>query len=80
MKKMKNKKVLYVTTKNIDYIRNVQIIKKLQNEYDDLKIIYSKRKNYYLRIIEVNIKMMFEKRNKYDMIFAGFLPQLLLFI
>lgn len=77
MKKMKNKKVLYVTTKNIDYIRNVQIIKKLQNEYDDLKIIYSKRKNYYLRIIEVNIKMMFEKRNKYDMIFAGFLPQLL---
>lgn len=74
---MKNKKVLYVTTKNIDYIRNVQIIKILKNKYSDVKIIYSKRKNYYLRIIEVNLKMIMEKKSRYDIICVGFLPQLI---
>jgi len=74
---MENKKVLYVTTKNIDYIRNVQIIKMLKNKYKDVKVLYSKRKNYYLRIIEVNLKMILENKSKYDIIFVGFLPQLI---
>ena len=74
---MENKKVLYVTTKNIDYIRNVQNIKMLKEEYSDVEVLYSKRKNYYLRIIEVNLKMMFKNKTKYDIFFIGFLPQLI---
>lgn len=75
---MEDKKVLYVTTKNIDYIRNIQIINMLKKKYSNVEIIYSKRKNYYLRIIEVNLKLMIKNRKKYDIIFFGFLPQLIL--
>ncbi len=69
---MDSKKVLYVTTKNIDYIRNVKIIKMLKNKYSDVKILYSKRKNYYLRIVEVNLKLLVERKSKYDILFFGF--------
>ena len=74
---MKNRNVLYVTTKNIDYIRNVQIINKLKKQYSNVKILYSKRKNYYLRILEVNFKLFLENRSNYDIICFGFLPQLI---
>ena len=74
---MENKKVLYITTKNIDYIRNIQIIKMLKEKYAEVEVIYSKRKNYYLRIIEVNLKMMLKNKTKYDIVFVGFLPQLI---
>ena len=53
---MENKKVLYVTTKNINYIRNVQIINMLKKEYNNVEVIYSKNNNYYFRIIEVNLE------------------------
>ena len=78
MTKMEDKKVLYVTTKNIDYIRNIQIVRLLKSMYKKVDIIYSKHKNYYLRIIDVNLKLMLTNRKKYDIIFFGFLPQLIL--
>ncbi|MBR1540340.1 MAG: glycosyltransferase [Clostridia bacterium] len=49
----------------------------LKNNYTDIKILYSKKKNYYLRIAEVNLKLLFERKSKYDIIFFGFLPQLI---
>lgn len=69
---MENKKVLYVTTKNINYIRNVQIINMLKKEYNNVEVIYSKNNNYYFRIIEVNFKLMLKNRKKYDIIFFRF--------
>ena len=74
----KNKKVLFVTTKNIDYIRNVQEIKLLNEKYKEVKIIYSKSKNYYIRILVVNFKLFFLNKKKFDIIFIGFLPQLII--
>ena len=74
----KNKKVLFVTTKNIDYIRNVQEIKLLNEKYKEVKIIYSKSKNYYIRILVVNLKLFFLNKKKFDIIFIGFLPQLII--
>lgn len=73
-----NKKVLFVTTKNIDYIRNVQEIKLLNEKYKEVKIIYSKSKNYYIRILVVNFKLFFLNKKKFDIIFIGFLPQLII--
>ena len=69
---MENKKVLYVTTKNINYIRNVQIINMVKKEYNNVEVIYSKNNNYYFRIIEVNFKLMLKNRKKYDIIFFRF--------
>ena len=78
MMQKENKKVLFVTTKNIDYIRNVQEIKLLNEKYKEVKIIYSKSKNYYIRILVVNLKLFFLNKKKFDIIFIGFLPQLII--
>ena len=78
MMQKENKKVLFVTTKNIDYIRNVQEIKLLNEKYKEVKIIYSKSKNYYIRILVVNFKLFFLNKKKFDIIFIGFLPQLII--
>ena len=78
MMQKENKKVLFVTTKNIDYIRNVQEIKLLNEKYKEVKIIYSKSKNYYIRILIVNLKLFFLNKKKFDIIFIGFLPQLII--
>ena len=72
------KKVLFVTTKNINYIRNVQEIKILKEKYNEVKIIYSKSKNYLIRILIVNLKMLILNKKYFDIIFIGFLPQLIL--
>ena len=71
------KKVVFVTTKNIDYIRNVQEIKLLKEKYSEVKLIYSKSKNYYIRILLANLKLLFLNKRKFDIIFIGFLPQLI---
>ena len=78
MMQKENKKILFVTTKNIDYIRNVQEIKLLNEKYKEVKIIYSKSKNYYIRILVVNFKLFFLNKKKFDIIFIGFLPQLII--
>ncbi len=70
------KKVLFITTKNIDYIRNIQEIRILKNESASVDIIYSGKKSYIERIIEIWWKLLFLNKN-YDVIFIGFAPQLL---
>ena len=65
-------------TKNINYIRNVQEIKILKEKYNEVKIIYSKSKNYLIRILIVNLKMLILNKKYFDIIFIGFLPQLIL--
>lgn len=78
MKLKDEKKVLFITTKNIDYIRNVQEIRLLKEKYKDVKIIYSKSKNYFIRILMVNFKILFLNKKYFDIIFIGFLPQLII--
>ena len=73
--KIRDKKVLFVTTKNIDYIRNVQEITLLKRYARRTKVLYSDKKNYIARILEVWCKLIVSGRN-YDVIFIGFAPQL----
>ena len=72
---IRNKSVVFVTTKNIDYIRNVQEIRFLKGCADQLDVICSDRKNYVLRILEVWWKLLCLGR-EYDVAFFGFAPQL----
>ena len=72
---IRGKRVVFVTTKNIDYIRNVQEIRFLEDYAGKLKLIYSGRRNYMVRILEVWWKL-FILGGRYDVVFFGFLPQL----
>ena len=73
--RIRKKRVLFVTTKNIDYIRNVQELNFLKQNAARLKVVYSDRKSYTARIFEVWWKLMVSGRS-YDVVFFGFAPQL----
>ena len=72
---VKDKTVLFITTKNIDYIRNTQEIRLLKEYSESVDLIYSDKKNNPLRILDVFGKIIRRKMNKYDIVFVGFEPQ-----
>lgn len=72
---VKEKNVLFITTKNIDYIRNTQELRIINAKAKSVDIIYSEKKNYALRIPDVWRKIDKEKVNKSNVIFVGFEPQ-----
>lgn len=72
---VEDKSVLFITTKNIDYIRNTQELKILEKYAKSYKVIYSKRKNYIVRIVEVLLRSLVQKVKEKDIIFVGWSPQ-----
>lgn len=72
------KKILFVTTKNIDYIRNSQEIRLITQNAELTDLIYSSKQQYICRIIEVWIKLWLYDMRKIDVVFVGFAPQLVL--
>lgn len=72
------KKVLFITTKNIDYIRNSQEINCLKESAKSVEIIGYKDKSYFSRIIKIYAKLLIVSVKNYDIIFVGFAPQLIL--
>lgn len=72
------KNVLFITTKNIDYLRNTQEIELLEQQYDQVELISSKFKSYPARILAVYFSLLFKNLNTFDTIFIGFSPQLIL--
>lgn len=75
---VKNKKVLFITTKNLDYIRNSQEINIIKENSKTYKIIGSKEKSYLKRIINVYWNILKTSVKDFDLIFIGFAPQLIL--
>lgn len=75
---VKNKKVLFITTKNLDYLRNVQELNLLKQDADSVDIIGSIEKSYIKRLIKIYSKILFGSFKSYDSIFIGFAPQLIL--
>lgn len=71
-------KTLFITTKNIDYIRNTQEIRMLQEQGKQVDLLYSALKNYPLRMMELYLRLLFLSVKRYDEIFIGFEPQLIL--
>ena len=74
---IKNKKVLFITTKNIDYIRVAQEIKILEEEASGYSVIGSDSMHYAVRLITVYWKLLFTRISGYDTVFLGFAPQLI---
>lgn len=75
---VKGKKVLFITTKNIDYIRNAQEVRLLKENAENVDILYSSKNKYVGRIIEIWTKLVFKNIKNIDIVFVGFAPQLIL--
>ena len=75
---IKGKRVVFITTKDLEYIRNQQEIKLLKSEASDLLIIGSDNKSYFWRILKVYLQIIFTNFTVYDTVFIGFAPQLIL--
>lgn len=75
---IKDKRVLFVTTKNLDYIRNSQEIEALQDLAEKVTVIGSSEKSYLKRLITVYKELFAAKMGDYDLVFVGFAPQLVL--
>lgn len=75
IKQIKNKRLVFITTKNVDYIRNIQEIRILEKEAKSVELICSNKKNYVARVWEIWCKLLFLHKN-FDVVFIGFAPQL----
>ena len=74
----KGKKILFITTKNIDYIRNSQEIFALGKNSAGIDVIGFKDKSYPKRLLKVYKTLLTKNIKAYDMVFIGFAPQLVL--
>ena len=72
----KGKKIAFITTKNLSYIRNNQELELLRQNGGEVRVIGSNHKNYFLRIVYVWIRVLFSSFRRYDVVFVGFAPQL----
>ena len=73
---IKNMRVLFVTTKNLDYIRNTQEISLLKAQGNEVTVIGSERKSYPRRLLKVWGELICTRMKNYDAVFVGFAPQL----
>lgn len=71
-----NRKVLFISTKNKDYIRNRQEIRMLKESAGAYEEIVFSDKSYIKRIVKVWLACFTGKWKRADVIFAGFAPQL----
>lgn len=78
IEQVKGKRVLFITTKNIDYIRNTQEVRLLEENAQSVEVLYSSRRKYIGRIVEIWMKLGVRNLEKIDVIFIGFAPQLIL--
>lgn len=70
-------KILFITTKNTDYIRNVQEIWLLRASGNEIKIVGCEKGGYPGRLFRVYLWLLCHSVKQYDEIFVGFAPQLI---
>lgn len=70
--------VLFITTKNTDYIRNVQEISALRRTAAKVTVLGFPGGNYPTRLARLYGKLAFMSLRPYDLIVIGFAPQLVL--
>lgn len=71
------KKAVFITTKNLDYLRNVQEIEKLKEKYD-VTIIGFLDRSYFKRIVKIFLRLLVFSFKDADVVFVGFAPQLII--
>ncbi len=77
IKKIKGQSVLFITTKNLDYLRNTQEIELLKEHAATVHIIGSSSASYPRRLLSVWTKLLLTSMKQYSVVFIGFAPQLI---
>ena len=75
---IKGRRILYVATKNSDYLRLVQEIELLRKAGNTVTVISSDKKSYIKRLMYVYRRLLSVDMNDFDMSFIGFAPQLVI--
>ncbi len=75
---VRGKKVLFVSTKNADYLRNTQEIRLLKEHAREVTVIAYADAGYAKRLAKVYLSLAKARMKDYDLVFAGFAPQLVL--
>lgn len=75
---LKGKNVLYITTKNPDYLRIVQELRIISESAASYKTISSSSSSYLIRVLLVYFQILICRSKDYDCVFVGFAPQLIL--
>lgn len=78
MDMFKNQRVLFVTTKNLDYLRNTQEIGLLKKIAENVHVVGSNKKSYPARLMHVYWQLLWYPKKQFDKVFVGFAPQLIL--
>ena len=73
---LKGKKVLFISTKNADYLRNTQEIRLLKEQAAVLDVIAFLDRSYFRRLLKVFWKLLTIRIGHYQAVFVGFAPQL----
>ena len=76
--RIKGKRILYIATKNSDYLRLQQEIRLVQKYAAESDIIVSRKKSYFKRLAYVYSKLLITSVKKYDVIFIGFMAQMII--
>lgn len=75
---IKGKRILFVATKNSDYLRLVQETELLRRGGNTVTVISSDKKSYLKRLLYVYRRLLRADMKDYDMSFIGFAPQLVI--
>lgn len=75
---IKNKRVLFITTKNPDYIRNTQEIALIEEHAAAYTLVASTHEGYVKRLLSIYRRLFTLRMSDYDTVFLGFAPQLVM--
>lgn len=78
MAEFSGQRVLFITTKNLDYLRNTQEIENIKEQGGNVKVIGSNSQKYIVRLLHVYSRLLFCSMKEIDKVFIGFAPQLVL--
>lgn len=72
------KRVLFITTKNLDYIRNVQELALVRQLASSCQVIGSCNRHYFFRVLGIFLQLSLKSVRSFDTVLIGFAPQLVL--
>ena len=75
---LSGKRVLFITTKNTDYIRVTQEMELLESLADKVTVIGSPSMSYPKRLLAVYRRLLTQSLSDIDVVFVGFSPQLIM--
>lgn len=77
IREVAGKKVLFIATTYLDYLRIQQELKLIKAHAKQVDVIVSKNKSYVVRLISVYFCLLFRSIKSYEVVFLGFAPQLI---